>query len=267
MHALSDLVVDKDSPVPLYYQIAESIRAMIESGRLKAGDPLPPEVALSEELGVSRLTVRRALAELVNDGVLIRRRAKGTFVAPPRESLPLITPPIGFTEGQARRGRVLHSTILSQEVVPAVGRVARQLQLAPGSRVIRIRRLRVVEGVPTALELCCFPYDRFPELATMQLTDRSIYQILQQQYDALPQEALDSYAVHTPTSEEASILGIAPSTPVIRFERTAIDSRGQVVEFTRSVFSAERFRFSIRRRRSDSDSGPTMNATADGGQG
>jgi len=243
-------VVDKGSPIPYYYQIAEWIRTLITSGQLKPGDMLPTGVGLSRQVGVSRLTVRRALMELVNEGLVTRKRAKGTFVAHSRRQVPFVRDSLRSMTRQAEEeGVALRTRILAQEVVPAARQVVRELRLPWGTQVVRIRRVRSANGVPFVMEASHFPYRRFSSLLTMDLTDQSLYLILDQEYDAHPEEALDSFVASVASAEEASLLGIDEGAPVTRSERTGFDREGQPVEFTQSVFRADQFRFVARRRR------------------
>jgi GntR family transcriptional regulator len=240
------LSIDRNSPIPLYYQIQEWIRSMIASGTLKPGDMLPNEIILSEQIGVSRMTVRQALNQLTNEGILTRQRAKGTFVAPPRSSLPFVREQVrSLTEELAIRGKVLRSRVLALKAIPAVGEVQHTLGLQPGEQVIYIRRLRYSEDGPVSIETAHHPYRRFPGLVDMDLTDRSIYEILDQQYGARPVEATDTFAAGTATSEEARLLEIDPSIPVMHFTRIAQDTNGQVMEFTRAIYRADRYQFVI----------------------
>ena len=246
--------VDRQSPVPYYYQIEEWIRGLIASGQLKPGGKLPAEVKLGEQLGVSRLTVRRALENLMNDGLLIRRRAKGTFVAPPRRQIPFVRDSLrSMTEEAANEGRIIGARVLAQELMPAIGEIMRALQLSWNDQVVLVHRVRLTDDTPIAIEACYYSYDRFPELLTMDLTDRSLYEILEKKYNARPQEAVDSFVAGIATTEEARLLDIDKGAPVMHYTRVAMDKSGKPMEFARSVFRAEDYRFVIRVRRPNSE--------------
>jgi GntR family transcriptional regulator len=245
-----ELRVDAASPIPLYFQICEQMRALIEGGRLKPGDQLPTESELRQHLGVSRMTVRQALAELVRDGLIIRKRAKGSFVARSRRDVPVVHDALrSFTQEAIRFGQTLETRILGQEVIPASGKVARELEVPIGMRVIMLQRLRVMDGLPTAVEVSHYPYERFPAVATLDLTNRSVYELLDKEYHALPQEAVDTFAAGPPTPAETRCLGLEPNVAVWHCQRTAFDGAGRPVEYTESTFRLDRFRFTTRRRR------------------
>jgi GntR family transcriptional regulator len=244
--------IDKASPIPLYYQIEEWIRGQIASGQLKPGDMLAPEIALSEELGVSRLTLRQALKNLTNDGLLIRKRAKGTFIAPQRSKITFQHEQLlGVTDAAGDMGFTIHSRVLEQVLIPATGTLMRELQLPSSEQVILIRRLRSAGNEPIVIETTCHPYQLFPELLSMDLSDRSIYAILEELYQARPREALDSFVASVASKEEARLLEIEDGAPVMRFQRTGYDKDGGPMEFTRSVYRADRYQFVIRYHQSE----------------
>lgn len=242
-----NFTVDKNSPVPYYYQIEEWIRGLIVSEQLKPGDMLLNEINLSEQVGVSRMTVRQALDHLTREGLLTRQRAKGTFVASPRAQMPFnLGQPLSMTEEILKQGQVLRSRVLTQEVIPAAGEILRELELPVSSQVLLIRRLRSTDQGPLSIESCHHPYQRFPELLKMDLNNRSIYEILDERYQARPVEAIDKIYAGKSTPEEARLLEIEAGDPVMHFRRTAKDSSGQPVEFTRAVYRADRYQFVIR---------------------
>ncbi len=124
------LKVDPSSAIPLYVQVRQAIRSQITSGDLKPGDMLPGEVALGEQLGISRLTVHRAMRELVGDGLLVRQRSRGTFVAVPRRDKVLVEGPLfSLTEELTRDGLEFSNRILAQEVVAASERSGQRFRL------------------------------------------------------------------------------------------------------------------------------------------
>ena len=243
--------VDKTSAVPYYHQIKEAVRSQIASGELKPGDMLPTEFGLSEQLSVSRLVVHRALRELVTEGLLIRQRGKGTFVAPPaRRSYTVVGPLFSMTESLAKEGLSPQNHILVQEVIPAAGAVSSQLTVPQGAPVLHLTSLRLADGLPLAIEDMYLPAERFPALANLEWDNRSVYATLEKLYDAHPQEALDLVAAGSATRDEARLLGIIKGAPVMRVDRTSTDRNGLPVEFSKVVFHAERYQFVARVKRS-----------------
>jgi GntR family transcriptional regulator len=242
--------VDKSSAVPYYQQIKQSVRTLISRGQLKPGDMLPTEFSLSEQLGISRLVVHRALHELVTEGLLIRQRAKGTFVAPPaRRSYTVVGPLFSMTESLAKDGLSPQNRILVQEVIPADGAARSELALPEGARVVHLYSLRLTDELPLAIEDMYLPAERFPALAELNMNNCSIYATLETLYGAQPQEATDVVSAGSATRDEARLLGINKGAPVMRVQRISTDRQGTPVESTRVVFHAERYQFVARMQR------------------
>src|SRR5512140_4014010 len=132
-----NLSIDRRSGVPYYLQVKEAVKQLIADGELKPGDMLTTELALSEELGISRLVVHRAYRELVTEGLLIRKRAKGTFVSPPSQRRYTVVGPLfSLTEDMRRDGLTASNKILAQEIIPANEAMRKALCLPEGARVI-----------------------------------------------------------------------------------------------------------------------------------
>lgn len=250
---MSSFTVDKSSPIPYYFQIEEWIRGQIASGQLKPGDMLTNEIQLSEQLGVSRMTVRQALNNLSSEGILTRLRAKGTFIAPPRSPVPISRDRLNsMTEELLKEGKKLYSRVLAQELQPAIGEIQADLGLHAGKKVIMVRRLRGTDNCPLTIETVYHPYDRFPELLKMDLENASIYEILENKYRARPVEAIDTIVAGIATEDEAALLEIQKGMPVMHFKRVAWDAGHLAIELTRAVYRADRYQFVIRYHRSAS---------------
>lgn len=236
--------VDKASAVPYYNQIKAAVRSLIADGNLRPGDMLPTEFNLSKQLGVSRLVVHRALHELVSEGLLIRQRAKGTFIAPPVwRGYTVVGPLFGMTESLAKDGMSAQSHILVKEVIAGERAITSELALSDGALVLHLYSLRLVDGLPFAIEDMYLPAERFADLAGLQWDNRSVYATLDKLYDAHPQEALDVMSAGSATRDEAKLLGINKGAPVMRMQRTSTDRRGLPVEFSKVVVHAERYQF------------------------
>ncbi len=228
------------------------MKALISCGDLKPGDMLPSEFNLSEQLGISRLVVHRAFRELVTEGLLIRKRAIGTFVSPSiKRSYTVVGPLFSLSENLAKDGLVASNKVLKQEVIPAGEEIRAELRLPEGAAVVHLHNLRLADGLPFAVEDMYFSAERFPALGEMDMNNRSTYATLGELYDALPQEALDLITAGSATHEEAKQLGINKGAPVMRVTRMSADRQGLPVEYTKIVFHAERYQFAARMQRTD----------------
>jgi GntR family transcriptional regulator len=245
-----NIVFNKQSAVPYYHQIKEAVKVLITSDELKPGDMLSSELALSEQLGISRLVVHRAYRELVTEGLLIRKRAKGTFVAPPIKRSYTVTGPLfSMTENLSADALEPSNRILVQEVIPASEEIRNELKLPEGAQVIHLRNLRLAKQLPFAIEEMYLPVDRFPALANLDLNDSSVYVTLEELYNAHPQEALDLITAGSATAQETGLLGINKGAPVMRLKRISTDRLGLPVEYSKVVFHADRYQFVARMQR------------------
>jgi GntR family transcriptional regulator len=247
-----NIIFNKQSAVPYYHQIKESLKTLIRNGELKPGEMLLSEAGLSEQLGISRLVVHRAYRELVMEGLLIRKRAKGTFIAPPIKRSYTVTGPLfSMTENLSADALEPSNMILLQEVIPASEEIRNELRLEDGSQVIHLRNLRMAKKLPFAIEEIFLSCERFPILATMDLNNHSLYSTLEEIYDAHPQEALDLITADSASRQEADLLGINKGAPVMRLKRISTDRFGLFVEFSRVVFHADRYQFVARMQRDE----------------
>lgn len=226
----------RDAITPLYRQIAAQMTRDIRTGTAPAGALVEKEVAMAARLGVSRPTTRQAFQELVDQGLLLRTRGVGTRVAPERIHRPMT--PTSLYDDLAAAGRRPASRVLEHTQVPADDDVARALGVAPGTPVVRVRRLRTADGEPLAL----LTNHLLPALAppAEALAERGLY-------DLLRDRGAEVFVVHQSlgarlaSPEEAELLGEEEPAAVLTMERVAVDPVGRVVEHGRHVYRADRY--------------------------
>jgi len=208
-------------------EISAQIEQAIANGRLAPGDRLPPERALAEEHGVSRMTVRQALQTLEARGLLRRAigRNGGSFVAQPKVQRDLGTFS-GLSEQLARQGIVAGARVVSA---------------VESEAAIEIVRVRLADGEPFALERSSFPADRFRGLLDLDLTG-SLYDLLDEHFDAAPVRAVERIEPVLADSDEAAALGLRVGAPLMLVDRVAYDDEGLAVETARDVFRGDRTR-------------------------
>lgn len=231
---------------PVHVQIERWLTDLIGRGELVPGDRLPREDELASLLGVSRMTLRQALATLESHGIVVKKtgRAGGTFVTEPRIECDL-TGLAGFTE-QMRRAHVRPGAkIISAETVPAPAAVASALAMDRGGPVHKVIRVRTARRKPLALERSYFPFEPFPDLLRHGLTG-SIYELLTRQYGQQPHTANETLEPVIARVEEAELLEIAENSPLMLIERTAFTAAGLAVEYARDLFRPDRVRISFR---------------------
>ena len=244
------LTISPSNPLPLYYQIREQLRQQILSGALRPGDALPGETQICAETGVSRMTARQALTQLANEGLVIRQRGRGTFVATPKTVLPNVqVTGMSYTEIMGQAGMSAGARILAQEVIPAADEVAAWLKLKAGEQVIRIVRTRSASGEVMSLETSFYPHARFPALAETDLTDASLYRFLEERYGVAPAYAVDTVEISVAGAYEAEALKVNEGAPIVLVTTLGCLADDTPVAFTQTIHRGDRFRATLRRAR------------------
>lgn len=221
--------IDKDIPIPLYYQISQQIRAQIASGELKPGDRLPTEKELQEQFEVSRATVRRAISDLVYAGLLERKRAIGTIVA--REKVEGSLYGFGsFTNEIKKRGLTVRTRILDFRIDPAVSPIAGYLQIPLGEPIVVLERMRIVEDEPVAVESWYTPVRFVPGITRADFHEegeyQSTYYVLEHRFGLRLSHAEDTIEAVALEPEDAALLNLPEGYPVLlrtRISYTAED--------------------------------------------
>jgi GntR family transcriptional regulator len=208
--------------------------------QLGVGEAIPSERQLTVELGVSRLTVRAALDDLVREGYLVRRRGSGTFVSEPKIAQQLTL--TSFSEDMRRRGMVAGSRTIELRETHAGAAVGRALNVSPDARVTLIRRLRLADGEPMALETLHVPAAIVPGLTRERLEDSSFYDLLEDEYGVVIASGTQSIEPTVTNEEESELLGVPLHSPAFLFERTSRTDDGATVEFVRSLYRGDRYR-------------------------
>lgn len=235
------LELDRDG-LPAHVQIVDWIDAAVADGELAAGDRLPPERQLAARLGVSRMTLRQALATLERRGLVTRSigRGGGTFVASPKVERD-VSAFAGLSEQLRRQNVTAGARVVSAEELPADQTVADALGLEAGDPIGEIVRVRYADGAPLALERSRFPLARYPGLLELDLTG-SLYDLLAERYDEPPTHAVERMEPVLANGEEAELLDVALGAPLMLVERTAYAASGGAVEFAIDVFRGDRTR-------------------------
>ena len=208
--------------------------------QLQVGQAIPSERRLSSDLGISRLTVRAALDDLVRDGYLERRHGAGTFVSEPKIAQQLTL--TSFSEDMRRRGMVAGSRTIELRETHAGAAVGRALNISPDARVTLIRRLRLADGEPMALETLHVPAAIVPGLTRELLEDSSFYDLLEREYGVVIASGTQSIEPTVTNDEESQLLGVPLHSPAFLFERTSRTVGGETVEFVRSLYRGDRYR-------------------------
>ena len=229
-------------PEPLYLQLHDTLLRMIEKGEYAAHERLPSERELSRRFGVSRITVRQAIADLTREGRVYSKVGKGTYVSDPLTRRPLGSL-FGFSESVQRQGRAPSSVILEAGLTRAPDPIASCLQVEPGAEIVRIYRLRRADGVPVVLETAHLPHAVCQGILQRMADDVSLYAVLEQAYGLRMASAEVTIGAGLAEESEARHLGLSLPTAVLRMEQTSFVGDGQPMEFTRSTYRGEGYRF------------------------
>jgi GntR family transcriptional regulator len=216
----------------------ERVLELVET--LETGDAIPSERQLSVDLGVSRVTLRAALDELVREGYLTRRRGAGTFVAEPKVMKGLTTS--SFSEDMRQRGLTPGSRTLELGVVPAGARLGRILHVSPSEPVLVVKRLRLADGEPMAIELLHVPEAIVPGLSAADLERRSFYELLHDRFEVAIAGGTQTVEPTVTNEEESNVLGVPLHSPALLFVRVTRTAEDRVVEFTVSTYRGDRYR-------------------------
>src|SRR2546421_3909385 len=219
-------------------QTRQRVIELIEG--LDIGEAIPSERKLSTDLGVSRLTVRAALDDLVREGQLVRRHGSGTFVSQPKIAQQVTL--TSFSEDMRRRGMVPGSRTIDLREEHAGARLGWALNISPDARVVLIRRLRLADGVTMAIETLHVPAALVPGLTAEDFENSSFYDLLHQRYGIVIGSGIQSIEPTVTNEEESALLGVPLHSPAFLFERTTQTPQGQTVEFVRSVYRGDRYR-------------------------
>ena len=228
-------------------QLQEILEGVV--GALDPGALLPSERLLAQRYGVARATVTQAIDGLVSRGLVYRVHGSGTFVAEPKFRQPLTL--TSFTEDMRARGMTPGSVVRSQSVVPASEVVARHLALVPGTPVVHLERVRTADGEPMALERTHLPAQRLPGLEDADLTDASLYELLERKWGVRVAEADQWASVVRLGEEEAALLHVSAAQPALLFQRVTRDPGGAPIEYVRSLYRGDRYEVHTRLERLD----------------
>jgi DNA-binding GntR family transcriptional regulator len=239
--ALRGLTINRASPVPLYFQVAQHLEEAISSGRIPSGTRFDNEILLAERLGLSRPTMRRAMQHLVDKGLIVRRRGVGTRVVQPKVRRPLEL--TSLYDDLAQSGQSPTTQLLSFETVPADATVAEKLGVDEGSPVMQIERLRSASDLPIARMTNYLP-EGLVAFGPEELERRGLYELLRAQGVHL-HSAVQTVGARTAHVAEARLLGEPRGAAVLTMQRVSFDDRGDVVEWGDHVYVASRYSFEI----------------------
>ncbi|MHB1673177.1 MAG: GntR family transcriptional regulator [Acidobacteriaceae bacterium] len=236
---------DKRNIIPLYSQIEQSLMEKIKKGILLEGELLPSEQELARSYNVSRMTARQALHGLKQNGYVITIRRKGTFVTTPKIEKTLISLQ-GFSQEMRRGGMRPSSIVLEHGVIAPSPDIVERLQLQTGEKVFELRRLRLADKVPIAVEISYTPIKYFPGIDLIDFERESLYSVLQNRYGSSIGWSVDVIEAAKATAEEARLLTVPRGSGILSIARQVMSGEGRPIEACLSRYRSDRYRATVR---------------------
>lgn len=240
-------MIDKSKPIPLYYQVKESLLKKIKSGQWQIGDLAPSETELQESYQVSRITIRRAVQELVAEGYLSTQQGKGTFVSKPKAAQELNTIS-SWAETVAELGMHPQSKIIRLSEETAQTNVAKMLELHEGEKVFRLERIRYADDEPVCLMTNYLAPALVPGFLAKGLEGESLYEMLERNYNIVLGRAEETVEAKAAKTNEAALLNIKRGVPLLYATRVTYDISERPVEVVITISRADRYSYKIKLR-------------------
>jgi GntR family transcriptional regulator len=228
---------------PLYVQVYDQLCQLLEQEDLQAGDLFPGELDLVKQFGVSRITVRRAISELVRERRLVRYAGRGTFVAQPKIERELVDV-ASFSARMHAVGLHAGARVLEVKTLPATPRLSNELDVPLKAPILALLRLRSTNDEPIALETSFLSLDRCPNLDKADLNNRSLYQVLESEYNLRPVQSHKTLEITTASLTEAQHLQVTQGAPLFLLRATVYGVDGPF-EYNKNLLRGDRFRFKV----------------------
>ena len=236
--------INLESTVPVYLQVANQIKEDIKEQKLQTGDMIPSDRAYCESLGVSHMTVKKAVDLLVSEGLVIRKKGVGTFIAEPKIMQSLFTLS-GFTGDNNGKGNKTYSQVLRFDIEVASSKLCSKLRLEEGDRVINLKRLRMLNDEPVALDDAYIRYEceKYRKLLNHDFENESLYYVLVNECGVELGLGEETIEVSSATDEIGRSLGVALGKPMFYLSRITYSKEKEPVEYVESVYRADKYIF------------------------
>jgi GntR family transcriptional regulator len=248
--------IDFNSHIPFYVQLMDVLKIKIQQKIWKPGDKITGELDLCNQFQVSRTVVRQALKELELEGLINRRKGKGTFISHPKINEGLVQKLTGFYQDMIERGLEPVTKVLHQNVIPSNEKVAGFLHLIPGEKVIDLQRLRFINGEPIQLVSSFIPFEICPSLATVDLTNLSLYEYLEKVYKIIITKGQRYIEAVLANESEAALLNVDRGSPLLMLDSISYSKDNRPIEYYHALHRGDRSRFEVelvRSRESDNN--------------
>ncbi|MFC0469850.1 phosphonate metabolism transcriptional regulator PhnF [Halalkalibacter kiskunsagensis] len=236
-------MLDKNSPLPIYYQLEAEIREQIMSGQLQPGDMLPSEREYSEKYSISRMTIRQAIMNLASEGLITRQKGRGTFVAEKKLEQPLkgIT---SFSEEMKAQNLQPTTQIISFQLIQAEAYIAQKLQIHANDPIYKIQRIRLADQEPIAFETTYTPKKVVGQMTEKDLSS-SFYDYIEKELQLTISHGEQEIESTLANADEIVHLHLSKGDPVLFVRRVTYSTSGQPFEYSRTSYRADKYRYKI----------------------
>ncbi len=239
-------IIKEYGSIPKYLQLSDWLKSMIEKGRYGVGERIPSEIELSHMSGLNRNTVRQAILQLVNEGLLVKKNGVGTFVTSKKEdkveySLKNIT---SLTSEFSKLGYKVETDMISKKVLTPSDDIANRLMLGGDRRAIQIERVRYGNNIPLVIERSYLPYREYKRILHLEIPD-SLYRILINEFGATLERSIQTLRAIELSDKDARLLDVEAGFPAMFQESIIYDKNGLAVELLHSYYRGDKFLFSV----------------------
>lgn len=242
---LKRVVLDKHSPLPLYYQLKQVIQGAIEDGTLLPGEMLPPEMAFCDEFGISRATIRQALSELMQEGYLDRQRGKGTFVTVPKIDARFLNKLESFSEEMRQKGLTPSTRVLTLSLLEGASHINQKLGLDDAEKLIYLERLRCTDGEPIVYLETYLPHRLFAPLLSYDFEAHSLYDLMEQICGLRLTHVTRRIEAVNATPEESMLLQVGKDAALCLVKTTGYTAENVAIEYSVARYRGDRNEFSV----------------------
>ncbi len=235
--------INHSASVPLYYQISESLRKLIEKRKVKSGTKLPSQESLAQYFGASRPTVSKAMDLLVKKWLVYKDKKKGSFVQDRRIQLPLVQEPISFGEALKKAGVDFRTAVVELKKIKASKEIAAWLDLTAISPLVYLKRLRYIENEPFLLSRSYLSHDRFSGLLEVDFTGDSLFYTLQQKYHTSVAKIERYTKITRASADESNLLKMPVGDPLLQMEGVAFSPQDKKIEYFNVKVKGDRIVF------------------------
>jgi GntR family transcriptional regulator len=237
--------INKDIPIPLYYQLKEILLEYINEIHENHEEPIPTEVELSNHFNISRPTVRQAINELVVEGYLFRVKGKGTFIAKPKINQDFLKSLDNFNSEMKKKGLTPSTKVLDLKIIKSDEKVSSALNLKFESKVIQLTRLRYANDEPNVFVTTYLPFDKCPGILDKNFQNQSLYEVLEQEYNLIVYKVTRRLEAILAGEFECDLLEIEKGAPIQFFESIAYLQDGSPIEYSLAKYRGDRNKFTF----------------------